>query len=46
LLLVKKSGVKTNGPSMSRWVRPVNAHQHMSSRSALDSLPHLPANRK
>jgi hypothetical protein len=40
---LKKWGVKMKGPSMSMWVNPVNAHQHMSRRSVLDNLPHLPA---
>jgi hypothetical protein len=42
---VKKLGVKTKGPSIIMWVNPVNAHQHMSSRSVLDNLPHLPASK-
>jgi hypothetical protein len=46
LVLEKKSGVKTKGPSMRMWVKPVNAHQHMSRRSALDSRRHLPARRR
>jgi len=40
---LKKLGVKTKGPSISMWVNPVNAHQHMSRRSVLDNPPHLPA---
>jgi hypothetical protein len=27
---------------MKMWVRPVNAHQHMSRRSVLDNPRHLP----
>jgi hypothetical protein len=44
--LEKKSGVKTKDPSTTRWVSPVNAHQHMSSLSTFDSLLHLPANQR
>lgn len=42
---LKKLGVKTKGPSIIIWVSPVNAHQHMSSRSVLDNLPHLPTSK-